>query len=312
MSFQLRLLPLRLSLPVRVSIAATVGLAFSVTGMMTNATAQTAPSTTVPTNSDVIIPTDGSSGSGPIGSTTIPTPIPTTGGVPLSSVRFFCATDNGRPTVMYQPEGQTGSRYAWAVPQQMGGGWTPERRCSEIASRLELYRPDGLVEMQTNVENGYNTVCVTTDKVPSCRIVFTVPKGQDAISTRDQVFQNLAIADSGQRTTGVFTLADKKTNPLEQFGKAIGSGNLGALLNKPASQPATGMYLKPFLAKADGGTGERLAQLAQPAPVPPVVPPVAAPVAAPVVVPPVAAPVKPVVKVPAKPAKGKVFRNVFR
>lgn len=84
--------------------------------------------------------------------------------------------------------------------------------------------------MQTGVENGYNTVCVTTDNVPSCRIVFTVPSGQDPMATRDSVFQNLAIADSGQQTAGVFTL---RSNPngqiLNQLSEALNI-NLGGLL----------------------------------------------------------------------------------
>jgi len=57
----------------------------------------------------------------------------------------------------------------------MGDGWTSERRCTEISQRLGPYRPDGLIELRTDVENNYNTVCVTTENDPSCRIVFTVP-----------------------------------------------------------------------------------------------------------------------------------------
>jgi len=56
----------------------------------------------------------------------------------------------------------------------MGDGWTSERRCTEI-STARTYRPDGLIELRTDVENNYNTVCVTTENDPSCRIVFTVP-----------------------------------------------------------------------------------------------------------------------------------------
>jgi hypothetical protein len=245
------------------------GLAMTALTMTASlATAQSAPTTTART-SDVVIPTEGDTAGGTTIGTGSTSTIPSTGNVPLGSVRFLCATENGRPTVMYQPEDQPGQRFAWAVPQQMGGGWTPERRCAEIASRLERYRPDGLVEMQTGVENGYNTVCVTTDNVPSCRIVFTVPKGQDPVSTRDRVFQNLAIADSGQRTAGVFTLRDQNANLIGDLGKALNI-DLGGLLGSktsqatatPAAPASNGIYLKPFLSKADGGTGERLNQIA--------------------------------------------------
>jgi hypothetical protein len=296
--------------------ATTAGLSLL---LLASAGASQAQSSTA--RADVVIPTDadttvatGSSttGSNTTGSSTTgsSSSIPTTNGVPLNAVRFFCAVDNGRHTVFYQPESQSGQRYAWAVPQQMGGGWSPERRCNEISSRLESYRPDGLVEMQTGRENGYNTVCVTTDKAPACRIVFTVPTGQDPISTRDRVFQNLAIADSGQRTSGVFTLQDQNQNLLGQLnglGKAL-NVDLNGILGQPSAVAptgaATGIALKPFLSLSDGGTGQSLGQIAS-------VPVSAAPA--------VVAPVEPAVVKPAvvkptavKKPVGKKFRRIFR
>ena len=118
------------------------------------------------------------------------------------SPRFTCQMHNGRYTVMYTPESQPNQPQPWAIPGDMGSNWPAQRRCSEIGARLESYRPDGLLELQTGVENGYNTVCVTTESNPTCRIVFTVPDGQDPIATRDQVFENLTLADSGQQTQG--------------------------------------------------------------------------------------------------------------
>jgi hypothetical protein len=238
------------------SLGATIGLGAPM------AMAQSISSTTVPTT-DVILPTDSGAGRTSSNSGSTGTNIPTTGGVPLNAVRFSCQTSNGRATVMYQPESQAGKYYAWAVPQQMGGGWTPERRCQEISARLELYRPDGLVEMQTGIENGYNTVCVTTDKMPSCRIVFTVPRGQDPVATRDGVFQNLAIADSGQQTAGVFTLQDQSGDKLlNQIGGAlkVDLGGLFGTTKATSVAPArsSGIALKPFLDRADGGTGTQL------------------------------------------------------
>jgi Circadian oscillating protein COP23 len=255
---------------------------------------------------DVIVPTDAGTSTSPTGSTTIPT----TGGVPLSAVRFACQAQGSRYTVMYQPETQTGQAYPWAVPSNMGGGWSADRRCAEISARLERYRPDGLVEMRTSVENGYNTVCVTTDKDPSCRIVFTVPNNQDPVATRDRVFENLAMADSGQQTMGVNTYTSQSgvnlagvkpsapagsspANPawLNQLGQSLninlpaglggawGNGVGGTLggtqggavipgptattpvaspVMSPTRSASNGIYLKPFLDRADGGTGERL------------------------------------------------------
>lgn len=200
-----------------------------------------------------------------------PTPAPTTdpkaGEPPKPSQpetpRFSCQVQNGQYMVMYQPKSQPGKQFPWAVPSAMGGGWSADRRCQEISRRLESYRPDGLLEMRTATENGHNTVCATTEKNGSCRIVLTVPQGQDPIVTRDRVFANLTTADSGQQTVGVNTYAQGERSipaidnlpalprDLEQI--------LNTSLNVP-SRPANfaGIYLKPFLDPQDGGTGAGL------------------------------------------------------
>jgi hypothetical protein len=149
----------------------------------------------------------------------------------------------------------------------MGGGWDPAKRCYEISRRLESYRPDGLLEMQTAIENGYNTVCVTTQRVSSCRIVLTVPPGQDPNGTRDRVFQNLTIADSGQQTQGVNTFVDGGSLDSNQgnglsgiVGEAARWLNLGipGLENSRSTAMSKGINLRPFLDRADGGTGQYL------------------------------------------------------
>ena len=228
-------------------------------------------STSVPTTSTTTLPS---------GTTTVPTD--TT--IPLNGTRFACQNNGGVPTVMYQPESQPTQAFAWAVPMAMGGGWTPEARCREIANRLESYRPDGLTEMGTAVQNGYNTICVTTERIPACRIVLTVPQGQDPTATRDRIFQNLASADDGQAIQGVNTLAGQGGNDLlGGLGNVLGLPGMGNT-NKPKN---TNINLRPFLSVADGGTGTKMkGGVTIVAPVKPVV-------VAPVVVKPVE--VKPVV-----------------
>jgi hypothetical protein len=180
---------------------------------------------------------------------------------------------NGQYTVMYHPESRPGQSYPWAIPSRMGGGWDSAKRCYEISRRLESYRPDGLLEMQTALENGYNTVCVTTQQVSSCRIVLTVPPGQDPEITRDRVFQNLTVADSGQQTQGVNTFVDggnlggdrgsKQGNGISGIvGEAARWLNidLPGLGNSPATTASRGINLRPFLDRADGGTGEYLSK----------------------------------------------------
>jgi hypothetical protein len=168
--------------------------------------------------------------------------------------RFSCGLDNGRYTVMYAPESQPDQQYPWAVPEDMGAAWPAERRCNVISDRLEAYRPDGLIELQTGLENGYNTVCVTTEAVSSCRIVFTVPPGQDPVTTRDSVFNNLVLADQGESTEGVTTLTNGESSILDQIGDVLG----GASLPGQSGSARSGINLRPFLDPADGGTGAQL------------------------------------------------------
>ena len=215
---------------------------------------------TAPDSGDVIVNTEPQRP----GSTTRPSSGSTTnsGSTTLAGNRFTCEMASGQYTVMYHPESQPSQSYPWAVPSNMGGGWAANRRCTEISRRLESYRPDGLLEMKTGVENGYNTVCVTTEKVSSCRIVLTVPNGQDPTSTRDRVFQNLTVADSGQQTQGVNTyVGGGGTDIVDQIGRAIGGLSNPAVSN--GRSRSDGINLRPFLDRQDGGTGEKLSGTAR-------------------------------------------------
>jgi Circadian oscillating protein COP23 len=174
-----------------------------------------------------------------------------------NSARFFCQMWKGQYTVMYSPEKRTSESYPWAVPKDLGGGWIAERRCNEISRRLEEYRPDGLQELSTATENGYNTVCATTQSKPACRIVFTVPPGQDPITTRNSVFESLATADDGKMTQGVNTFVGTGGGNLNLNGDLVNMGlailGSGSGLNRNAERSA--INLKPFLDPTDGGTG---------------------------------------------------------
>lgn len=169
--------------------------------------------------------------------------------------RFSCQFVNGQYTVMYQPKSQPNQSYAWATPSQLGGGWTPERRCNEISRRLESYRPDRLLEMQASVENGYNVVCVTTQAKADCRIVLTVPPGQDPQSTRDRVFQNISTADSGQVTEGVNTFLGGRDAQILNDLLNIGTSSIDGFKTPRRSQ---NINLRPFLDRADGGNATQL------------------------------------------------------
>jgi hypothetical protein len=170
-----------------------------------------------------------------------------------TDTRFTCQFMDGDYIVMYYPQSQPGEAYPWAQPTELGGGWTPERRCNEISRRLESYRPDGLLELRTGMENGYETVCVTTERNADCRIVLTVPPGQDARLTRDRVFETLTVADSGQQTDAVTTFTGQDDDLLGDIADALG-------LSSPSSprRSSDAINLRPFLDPADGGSGELL------------------------------------------------------
>jgi hypothetical protein len=190
-----------------------------------------------------------------------------------NQTRFMCETMDSQSTVTYHPIDRPGDRYPWAVPSTMGSTWNANKRCTEIARRLEEYRRDGLKELRTEVKNQYDTVCVTTEKNSECRIVFTIPRGQDAIATRDSVFRNLTVADSGQQTVGVNTFADGGNNGLNGLSNILGNivpgigGNPGVSTPTPTrALPKDSIDLRPFLSIKDGGTGSKLRAPATTAP----------------------------------------------
>ncbi|MFM9158730.1 MAG: COP23 domain-containing protein, partial [Dolichospermum sp.] len=168
---------------------------------------------------------------------------------------FSCQSYNGQFIVMYQPQSQPGQYFAWAAPQSLGGGWDTQKRCQAIAGRLELYRADGLQELQIAVENNENIICVTTEAQPNCRIVLTVPRGKDPYAVRNSVFQNLTTADSGQQTIAVDTYTER------QRGRGDSLYNIGQTLiggDNQFSSSRSGINLKPYLDPQDGGTGKNL------------------------------------------------------
>ncbi|MEP0770301.1 COP23 domain-containing protein [Coleofasciculus sp. FACHB-SPT36] len=200
---------------------------------------------------DVVVDTDGSpdsttsSGTESENSTTANKP------------RFTCQLTNSQYMVMYHPKSQPAQAYAWATPSPLGGGWTAERRCNEISRRLESYRPDGLQEMRASVENNYNVVCITTQKNPDCRIVLTVPPGENPQLIRDRVFQNISTADSGQVTEGVNTFVGGRDAQMLNDLLNLGLSSLGGTTNR-SSRKSQSVNLRPFLDRADGGTGTQL------------------------------------------------------
>ena len=104
-----------------------------------------------------------------------------------------------------------------------------------------------------------NTICVTTQLDPTdCRIVLTVPPGQDPQLTRDLIFDNLLVADDGGSTQGVYTFGDSQSgrDVLGEIGNVLNGGN-GSNAQSSKESPEN-IDLRPFLDPADGGTGQQL------------------------------------------------------
>jgi hypothetical protein len=182
-----------------------------------------------------------------------------------ADTRFNCEFVNGEYTVMYYPESRPDQGYAWAIPSALGGGWTPEKRCNAITARFESYREDGLLELTTGEENGYDTICVTTQVDPrDCRLVLTVPPGQDPQLTRDLIFDNLLVADDGGSTQGVYTFGDRQGGGgdiLSEITNVLNGGSGKKRSNNSRKPSPENINLRPFLDTADGGTGEKLKRL---------------------------------------------------
>lgn len=185
-------------------------------------------------------------------------PPPSTTAQNSVDTRFSCQLVNGEYTVMYSPESQPNQSYPWAIPSELGGGWTPQRRCDAITARFEEYREEGLLELATGTENGYNTICVTTQLDPSdCKLILTVPPGQDPNLTRDLIFDNLLVADDGQQTQGVYTFGDSQSGD-DILGEVEGLLGGGSGKKKTNRTSGGNINLRPFLDPADGGTGQQL------------------------------------------------------
>lgn len=212
-------------------------------------------------STDVESPTTTESTSTPSTTTTTTTDPQTAPPIDDTSPRFGCQVMNGDYTVAYYPPSQPNQAYAWATPTELGGGWTPQARCNEISRRLESYRPDGLLELKTGVENGYDTICVTTQANSSCRIVLTVPPGQDPQLTRDRVFENLAVADNGMQTDAVTTFTDSQQNAIvDELGNLLNVdlSDIPGVTTSTPRRSRDAIDLRPFLDPEDGGTGRML------------------------------------------------------
>lgn len=113
--------------------------------------------------------------------------------VPLvvkESDRFYCAlqpsSTQGKKvwTVMYRYD--EGTKPWLKIVSALGDDWPPEKRCREIAKRLDQYREDGLTQL--TYQNDPNTlkqyvICAKTKKSgSSCPVLLTLKAGANPYS----------------------------------------------------------------------------------------------------------------------------------
>jgi Circadian oscillating protein COP23 len=84
-------------------------------------------------------------------------------------------------TVMYRHD--KGAQPWLKMVTTLGGGYTPVKRCEEIASRLETYRKDGLIKFglrgDSNTPNQYVMCAKTRVSGDNCPILVTLKPGSE-------------------------------------------------------------------------------------------------------------------------------------
>jgi hypothetical protein len=134
-------------------------------------------------------------------------------------------------TVMYRHD--KGAQPWLKMVTTFGGGYTPVKRCEEIASRLETYRKDGLIKFglrgDSNTPNQYVMCAKTKLSGDNCPILVTLKPGSDTEAYK-------AVRDMTEdlrNGTGVYQNSKGKS----------------AISNFSPSSPV--IDLTPFLAKED-------------------------------------------------------------
>lgn len=162
---------------------------------------------------------------------------------------------NARFSCQLQPDTQRGSE-VWTVMYRhdkgqqpwlkmvttLGGGYTPVKRCEEIAERLEIYRKDGLIRLtyrdDPKTPNQYVICAKTKLSGDNCPLLVTLKPGSETEAYKElqDMTENL------QNGTGVYQNSD---------------GKLATSNFSPASPV---IDLTPFLAEEDRLAGSNSAK----------------------------------------------------
>ncbi|NET02873.1 MAG: hypothetical protein F6K61_20440 [Sphaerospermopsis sp. SIO1G1] len=112
-----------------------------------------------------------------------------------NSTRFFCGSNQGVPvTYASTPRGNV-PVVRWKSNYFSRSGYTPQRRCDEVASRLQTYHSNGKLEYITaGIMNGQPVVCVSSSLGGRCQGLLLTLRPKDRAS---RVIQQLFDIRSG-------------------------------------------------------------------------------------------------------------------
>ena len=117
---------------------------------------------------------------------------------------FFCGQSQGIPTTMARTAKGDVAVIRFKSEHFSSTGWTPQRRCEEVSQRFNRFNQAGTLQfLTTGRMNGYNVVCVATERGGSCledSLLFTLRPGRNP----------------GRTLQDLVTLRDRDTSPLNE------------------------------------------------------------------------------------------------
>ncbi|MBP0014682.1 MAG: COP23 domain-containing protein [Roseofilum sp. SBFL] len=147
---------------------------------------------------------------------------------------FWCATSSGAPATLYQNrQGGVEPWIYWTSDAFSGSGYTPERRCQEVSSRLETYRRNRQLQFITvGRMNNQNVICTASQVNGRCEnLIYTLKAGQDPIAT----LYNFLAWREGQAATPSLFESTQPSAPYIDLRDRLGDDSAPAA---PVTQPS--------------------------------------------------------------------------
>lgn len=147
---------------------------------------------------------------------------------------FWCAMSSGAPATLYQNrQGGVEPWIYWTSDAFSDSGYTPERRCQEVSSRLETYRRNRQLQFITVGRiNNQRVICTASQINGRCEnLIYTLKAGQDPIAT----LYNLLAWREGQAATPPLFESSQSIVPYIDVRDRLGDDSAPAA---PVTQPS--------------------------------------------------------------------------